>query len=320
MTVYALKRLLLFIPTLIIVSFVIFGVMRVIPGDPALLVLVGDQGEGSYTQEEYDEVRRKLGLDKPLVHQYVIWIGRVLKLEFGSSFFYHNLTVATELKGRMPVTAQLAVMAVVMSFVIAVPLGVLSAVRQDTWFDYVSKAVTISGVAMPTFWVGILIVFFSARFFDYLPPLRYADLWENPWNNLQQMIFPALALAFNNMAFTARVTRSSMLEVLREDYIRTARSKGLVEMVVVFRHALKNAFLPVITVSAWQFSRLIGGAVIIEVIFQVPGVGRLLIESVLRRDLDFVQSIILVTAGLVLVVNLITDLCYGWLNPRVRYA
>ncbi len=285
-----------------------------------MLVLVGDQGEGSYTQEEYDEVKHRLGLDRPLFQQYLHWVWRVIKLDFGASFFYHNLTVADELKERIPVTAQLAVMAVVMSFIVAVPLGVLSAVRQDTWFDYVSKAITISGVAMPTFWVGILIVFVLARFFDYLPPLGYADLWENPWNNLQQIIFPALALAFNNMAFTARVTRSSMLEVLREDYIRTARSKGLVEMIVVFRHALKNAFLPVITVSAWQFSRLIGGAVIIEVIFLVPGVGRLLIESVLRRDLDFVQSIILVTACLVLIVNLVTDLCYGWLNPRVRYA
>ncbi len=200
-----------------------------------MLVLVGDQGEGSYTQEEYDEVKHRLGLDRPLFQQYLHWVWRVIKLDFGASFFYHNLTVADELKERIPVTAQLAVMAVVMSFIVAVPLGVLSAVRQDTWFDYVSKAITISGVAMPTFWVGILIVFVLARFFDYLPPLGYADLWENPWNNLQQMIFPALALAFNNMAFTARVTRSSMLEVLREDYIRTARSKGLVEMSVVFR-------------------------------------------------------------------------------------
>ena len=320
MTVYALKRLVLFIPTLLIVSFVIFGVMRVIPGDPALLVLVGDEGEGSYTQEEYDAVKAKLGLDKPLIEQYFRWIWRVLKLDFGASFFYHNVTVADELKSRLPVTGQLAVMAVLLSFVVAVPLGVLSAVKQDTWFDYAAKVVTISGVALPTFWVGILTVFILARWFGYLPPLGYADLWENPWTNLQQMIFPSLALAFNNMAFTARVTRSSMLEVLREDYIRTARSKGLVEMVVVFRHALKNAFLPVITVSAWQFSRLIGGAVLIEVIFLVPGVGRLLIESVLRRDLDFVQSIILVTAGLVLVVNLTVDLAYGWLNPRVRYA
>jgi len=320
MFVYALKRMLLFIPTLIIVSFVIFGVMRIIPGDPALLVLVGDQGEGSYTQEEYDAVKQKLGLDKPLLEQYVRWIWRVLKLDFGASFFYYDVTVADELKGRIPITGELAIMAVLLSFIIAVPLGVLSAVRQDTWFDYVAKVVTIAGVALPTFWVGILMVFFLARVFNYLPPLGYVDLWENPWTNLQQMIFPALALAFNNMAFTARVTRSSMLEVLREDYIRTARAKGLVEMTVVFRHALKNAFLPVITVSAWQFSRLIGGAVLIEVIFQVPGVGRLLIESVLRRDLEFVQSIILVTAGAVLVVNLTVDLFYGWLNPRVRYA
>jgi peptide/nickel transport system permease protein len=320
MAVYALKRLLLFIPTLVMVSFVIFGVMRIIPGDPALLVLVGDQGEGSYTQEEYDAVKARLGLDKSLGEQYGRWMWRVIKLDFGASFFYYNVTVADELKVRIPITGQLAIMAMLMSFVIAVPLGVLSAVKQDTWFDYVAKVVTISGVALPTFWVGILMVFFLSRYFDYLPPLGYVDLWENPWVNLQQMIFPALALAFNNTAFTARVTRSSMLEVLREDYIRTARSKGLVEMAVVFRHALKNAFLPVITVSAWQFSRLIGGAVLIEVIFQVPGVGRLLIESTLRRDLDFVQSIILVTAGLVLMVNLTTDLAYGWLNPRVRYA
>ena len=304
---------------MLLVSLVIFAIMRIIPGDPALLVLIGEEGEGTFTQDEYDEVARQLGTDRSLHVQYGRWMWGVIRGDFGDSFFYHDVTVADELKSRFPTTLELTVISILISFVVAVPLGVLSAVKQDTFLDYGAKVLTISGVALPTFWVAILVVFSLARLFNWLPPLGYAKLWEDPFTNLQQMIFPALVLAFYNTAFTARVTRSSMLEVLREDYIQTARSKGLIEFVIVFRHALKNAFLPVITVSGWQFSRLLGGAVLVEVIFLVPGLGRLLIESVLRRDLEIVQGVILVTAAMVLVVNLAVDLFYGWLNPRIRY-
>ena len=199
-------------------------------------------------------------------------------------------------------------------------MGVLSAVRQDSWFDGLSRVFTVGGIALPPFVVGLLTIFILARFFGWLPPLGYAQLWTDPLTNLQQLIFPALVLGYFNMAFATRVTRSAMLEVLREDYIRTARSKGLHEWIVIARHALKNAFLPVLTVAGFQLSRLIGGAVIIEVIFVVPGIGEMLVRSVLIRDYPIVQSTVMLIAVVVLVLNLIVDLAYGWLNPRIRYG
>ena len=245
----------------------------------------------------------------------------MFKGNFGQSFYYQDQSVAESLKRAFPRSMELAVLALVISYLIAIPLGVLSAVKQDSWVDYVSKLFTIGGVALPTFWVAILVLWILVSYFKgALPPLRYVDLWDDPLTNLHQVIFAALALGYFNIAFATRITRSSMLEVLREDYIRTARSKGLAEAVVIVRHALKNAFLPVLTVAGFQFSRLIGGAVLVEFIFLIPGMGSLLIDGVNRRDYPMVQSIVLVVAGVVLVVNLIIDLLYAWINPRIRYA
>ena len=320
MSAYLIKRVLLFIPTLILVSIIIFAIMRVIPGDPALAILAGVDGEGEYTQDQLDRLRSSMGTNQPIVAQYFQWIGKAVRGDMGTSFWYNNVPVMDELKKRFPVTLQLAVMYIIISFIVAVPIGVITAVKQDTWADYLGKLWSIGGVALPTFWVGILMVFSLARFLDWLPPLNYADLWEDPLTNLQQMIFPALALGYHNTAFTARITRSSMLEVMREDYIRTARSKGLGELIVLFRHALKNAFMPVITVSGWQFSRLLGGAVLIEIIFLVPGIGQLMVDSVSKRDFNVIQAVILLAAVSVLTLNLVVDLAYAWLNPRVRYS
>ena len=320
MSAYLIKRVLLFIPTLILVSIIIFAIMRVIPGDPALAILAGVDGEGEYTQDQLDRLRSSMGTNQPIVAQYFQWIGKAVRGDMGTSFWYNNVPVMDELKKRFPVTLQLAVMSIIISFIVAVPIGVITAVKQDTWADYLGKLWSIGGVALPTFWVGILMVFSLARFLDWLPPLNYADLWEDPLTNLQQMIFPALALGYHNTAFTARITRSSMLEVMREDYIRTARSKGLGELIVLFRHALKNAFMPVITVSGWQFSRLLGGAVLIEIIFLVPGIGQLMVDSVSKRDFNVIQAVILLAAVSVLTLNLVVDLAYAWLNPRVRYS
>lgn len=292
--------------------------MRILPGDPAV-ALLGAGGDGSFTEEDLIAVRKKLGTDRPLHIQYYTWMRDMGKGDFGDSFFY-SFPVSKLLIDRFPNTAELAVLALLISYLIALPLGVLSAMKQDTWVDYISKIITISGVALPTFWVGILIIFVLARFFNWLPPLDYADLWKDPLTNLSQLIFPALSLGFFNTAFAARITRSSMLEVMREDYIRTARSKGLAETIVVSRHALKNAFLPVITVAGFQLSRLLGGAVIIEAIFAVPGMGNLLIEGVVRRDYPTVQALIMLVAVSVLLLNLIIDFLYAWLNPRIRYA
>jgi peptide/nickel transport system permease protein len=294
--------------------------MRILPGDPALVLLMGDTGEGgAVTEEELAVVRAKLGTDKPLYTQYGIWMWGLVRGDFGQSYWYND-AVADHVKARFPITLELAVMSLIIAFIISVPLGVISAVKQDKWPDNAAKLFTITGVAMPTFWVGVLMIYFLARVFDWLPPIGYEKLWDDPLTNLQQLIFPALALGYFNTAFTARVTRSAMLEVLREDYIRTARSKGLKEFIVVSRHALKNAFLPVITVSGWQFSRLIGGAVLIEIIFRIPGMGIMMVESISHRDFPIIQAFLMTVAALVLLLNLLVDLSYGWLDPKVRYA
>ena len=316
---YVIKRLALFIPTIMLVTIMVFFIMRILPGDPALLILLGEEGEGSYTQEELDNLRADLGTDRPVIVQYGNWIWDLLQGDFGESI-WDGTPVKNELRDRLPVTLQLAIMAIVISVVIAVPLGVVSAIRQDTWIDHVTKIFTITGVAAPTFWIGILVIVGLALWFKWLPPLDFANLWTDPVTNAKQMIFPALALGYSDIAFIARLTRSAMLEVLREDYVRTARSKGLREWIVVFRHALKNALLPVITVAGLQFGALMGGVVLIEAIFLVPGTGTLLLDSLHRRDYAMIQAIILLAAVFVLTINMIVDLLYGWLDPRVRYG
>ena len=238
--------------------------------------------------------------------------------DLGESIWYKT-PVVDELKDKFAVTLQLAIMGIILAFIFSVPLGMLSAVKQDTLPDYVSPILALIGIALPTFWLAILMIYALAYSFNWLPPLGYATLWEDPLLNLQQLIFPALAIAFHDMAFTSRVTRSSMLEVLREDYVRTARSKGLHELTVICRHALNNAILPVVTVSGYQFARLPGGVIIVETIFVVPGLGRFLIESIIHRDFVVLQAVILITAAAVLTLNLIIDLFYGVLDPRIRY-
>ena len=316
---YILKRVSLFIPTIFLVSLIIFGLMRFVPGDPAFLLVAGEDGDGSFTEEQLQNAKVLLGTDKSLPLQYLTWVGDMLQGDLGTSMFYLS-PVADDVKSKLPVTIELTIMAMLLSTILAVPLGIIAAVNRNTWIDYVATLISITGVAMPTFWFGIMLIFLLVLVFNWLPPLDYADLWEDPLKNLQQLIFPAIALAFFNMAFIARVTRSSMLEVLREDYIRTARSKGLAEKVVVIRHALKNAFLPVITVSGWQFGRLIAGTVIIESIFLVPGMGRLLILSVIHRDFTMVQAITMIVTVMVLMTNLLVDTLYAWLDPRIRYT
>jgi peptide/nickel transport system permease protein len=322
MTRYIVQRLLLFVPTIFLVSFLAFGIMRILPGDPAVAMLGGfgeTGGEGSYSQEDLDALRTEMGLDRALPVQYGVWIWGMVTVDLGDSFFY-KLPVTEMLRNRVPTSVELGILAMLLSYVVAIPLGVLSAVKQDTWFDYATKIFTLTGIALPTFWMAILVIFVLARAFDWLPPLAYADFWSDPWTNLQQMVFPALALGYHNMAFAARLTRSSMLEVMREDYIRTARSKGLWEFTVIARHALRNACLPVVTIVGFQLGRLMGGAVLVEAIFLVPGMGSLLVDAVVQRDYPIVQIIILLIAVMVLTLNLIVDLLYGILNPRIRYA
>ena len=319
MQAYITKRCLLFIPTLLMATLMAFLLLRVIPGDPALVKLAGETGESSFTQAQLEALQAKLGTDRPLYVQYAKWVWGMLRLDFGQSMFFDE-PVAKDLADKFPITLELTVLALLIATIIAVPLGLVSAIKQDTPADYIARIISITGVALPNFWVGILIVYFLVLFFAWMPPLGYADLWDDPATNLQQFVFPALALGFFEMAFTARVTRSSMLEVYREDYTRTARGKGLAERVVILRHALKNALLPVVTVSGFQFGRLLAGTVVIENIFMVPGMGKLLVDSVFHRDYTEVQAIVMVVTVSVLILNLLLDVIYGWLNPRIRYS
>ena len=315
---YAIKRILLFIPTVLLVTMIAFFVMAVLPGDPAIAILEGDGG-GQYTQEDLDRLRQELGTDRNKFVQYADWISGVAVGDFGDSLWF-NSPVMTELGDRIPVTVELAVLSVLMAVVIAVPLGIVSAIKPDSPLDYGSRVFTLIGIAIPNFLAAVLMILFLLKVFDWLPALGYVDFWDNPAKNLSQMFFPACALALYEMAFIARVTRSSMMEIIREDYMRTARSKGLAERVVLFRHGLKNAILPILTISGWQFGRLFGGTVVIETIFLIPGMGRILIEAVQHRDFPLIQAAIVIIGMAIVSINLMVDLLYGWLDPRIRYA
>ena len=323
MKTYIAKRTLLFIPTMFLVTVAVFVIMRIVPGDPALMIL-GEGEEGAadnLTEEKLEKLRAKLGTDRPIYVQYGSWVGNMFKGDLGQSYFYEGKPEVTfYLKDRIPTTVELTLMSLILASIVAVPLGVLSAIKQDSVSDYAARIITLLGIALPNFWVAVMTIFFLVLLFQWAPPLAYEKVWDNPWTNFQQLIFPAIALGTSNMAFIARITRSAMLEVLREDYIRTARSKGLAERVVVYRHALRNALLPVVTLFGFELGRLISGTVIIETIFLVPGMGKLLIDSIGNRDYPMIQAVVLMIAITVLVMNLFADLLYAWLDPRIRYS
>ena len=314
---YIAKRVALFIPTVLLITIIVFVVMRLVPGDPAIAILESGGG-GNYTQEDLDRLRQELGTDRSIFIQYFDWIGGIFQGDFGDSLKSHA-PVMSELKNRIAVTIELAIIATVLAVVVSVPLGIASALKPDTWIDFAARTFTLVGIAVPNFLVAVLLVILLVKV-GGLAPVGYVTFQEDPLQNLHQMIFPALALAFYEMAFIARVTRSSMMEILREDYMRTARSKGLAETVVVFRHGLKNAILPILTISGWQFGRLFGGTVVIEVIFLLPGMGTYLINSVFFRDYPVIQAEIVIIGVVIVSINLLVDLFYGLLDPRIRYS
>ena len=320
MRAYAIRRIALFIPTIILATMLVFALFWIVPGDAAYMILTGgDDDAGKVSLEQLEQLKEELGLNRPIYAQYGYWLWDIVRGDLGTSIWY-KIPVWEELEHRFYVTIELAFIAIIMAFTVAVPLGVISAVKQDTWGDYASRVFALIGIALPTFWFGILMVYGLAYFFNWLPPLGYAKVWDDPGKNLQQLVFPAICLAFNDLAFTSRVTRSSMLEVMREDYMRTARAKGLREFIVIGRHALKNALLPVVTISGYQFGNLLSGVIIVESIFVVPGMGTLLIDSIIHRDFVVLQAVILLVAALTLTLNLIIDLLYGVLDPRIRYS
>ena len=318
MTNYTVRRLLLFIPSLVGVSIAIFLLLRIVPRDVATVILEGPSGEASYTQEEVEELRRKLGLDKAIPLQYIDWISNLVTGDLGTSFASRR-PVSEEFRRQFPVTLQLAIFTMIIVTLIAVPIGILAAVKRDSWADYILRGFGILGLAAPSFFVGLILVLVLSRYFGWLPPLGFTNLWDDPFTGFQQLIFPALALGFATNGLLLRMTRNQLLEVLREDYVRTARAKGLRESSVVLRHALRNSLLPVVTVGGLQIGALFSGAVIIEGIFNLPRVGRGLIQGVFTRDLPLIEAYVMYFAVIALGANLIVDLSYAWLDPRIKF-
>ncbi|OGA26013.1 MAG: peptide ABC transporter permease [Betaproteobacteria bacterium RIFCSPLOWO2_02_FULL_67_26] len=317
MAYYILKRLLAMIPTLLGVAVLIFLLLRVVPGDVVEARYMGEGGQFQ-SQELMQIERKKLGLDKPLWTQFVTWMWGIVRLDFGLSM-WTGAPISEEIKLRFALSLQLALMASTIATLLAIPLGILAALKQDTWVDYAVRIFSISGLAMPSFWLGILLILGMLIIFKWLPPMVFTPLWVNPWDNLAQLIWPALAVGYRYCAVGTRMMRSTMLEVLREDYIRTARAKGLWMKLILTRHALKNAILPVLTVISLEFAFLLGGLVVTEQVFNLNGLGMLFVEGIARRDYTLTQALVLLVATAFLVVNFAVDIAYAWLDPRIRY-
>jgi len=317
---YLIGRLLLFIPSLLGASLVIFVLLRLVPGDIAEIIVYQAGAESSSVQQrQVQEIRVELGLHRPVVMQYVVWLGNALRGDFGQSYIQKRPVIEI-LRERFPRSLELAFLTLLVAVVWAVPLGVISAVRQNTWADYVVRVVSISGLSLPIFFTGVLILWALVRFFRWLPPLEFVSFLDDPAENLKQLVWPTVAQAYYISAPIMRLTRSQMLEVVRHDYVRTARAKGLAERAVIYRHALSNSLLPVVTFIGWWGGRLLGGLVIMEIIFAVPGMGSALVQAVSNRDYPTVQAIVFMMALIFLTLNLLVDLAYGWLDPRIRYA
>lgn len=315
---YILRRLLLALPVLLGLSLAIFGSIRLVPGD-VIVSMTADAG--NVPEEQKEELRRQLGLDEPFVIQYVKWMGGMLRGDLGTSL-WRGTPVTQELRRTLPVTIELAMIALLIAVTLAIPIGVISAARQDTWMDYAGRLFSIGALSMPDFWLGTMAMLYLSLWFGWIPPIGegFRGLFENPWVNLQLILLPALILGIRLSAGAMRLTRSTMLEVLREDYIRTAWSKGLRERSVVMRHALRNGLIPVVTIFGAQFGFLLGGSVVMETLFGLPGMGRLTLEAVRLRDYPVVQANVMVIGAVVVLLNLLVDVTYGWLDPRIRYG
>ncbi len=313
---YIIRRLLQIIPVLLIVTFMVYALMLAIPGDP-VRALIGP-GE-ALDDEQLELLRIKYNLDKPVIVQYGIWLGKILRGDLGVSTQYQR-PVASELGSRAWVTLQFGVAAWIIGVVIAVPAGIISAVYRGRPIDYLATMVSIGGVAIPNFWFGIMAILLFGVTLGWLPTQGYVSIWEDPVNGMRHMILPVFAMGITSSALIMRQTRSAMLEVLAQDYVRTARAKGMPERVVIGIHALRNALLPVVTVFGLQTGRVFAGAVVIETLFGIPGMGNFMVQAIFARDFAVVQGAVLLMALAVLGANLATDLVYAWLDPRIRYS
>ena len=319
---YVVTRLLLAVPTLVGAAALVFVLMRLIPGDVCVIRL----GMGSHGNPgALENCRQALGLNNPMIVQFLDFLASYFTFDFGTSM-WSGRPVAHEIGTRLPVSLQIALMATVIAVLIAIPLGTISALRENTWLDHVVRMVAIAGIATPSFWLGImslvlvLDITWLATGKAWMPPIDYVPFWQDPIRNLSMVLLPAITVGYRYSAVTMRMTRSAMLEVMREDYIRTARSKGLLEQIIVNRHALKNALLPVVTLIGIEFAFLIGGLVVTEQVFNLNGIGRLFVQSVQNQDNVMTQALTMLVVAVFVITNLVVDLLYAWLDPRIRYS
>ena len=314
---YTVNRTLMMIPTLLGVAVLVFLMLRVVPGDVVEVKLRGDGG--SVSQETIDMERKRLGLDKPIMYQFSDWMVGLATLDLGKSMWTER-PVTEEIAIRLELSLQVAIMATIFAVLLALPLGTTAALMRGTWVDYVVRVITIGGLSIPSFWFGMLIMMFLLGLFNWLPPITFTPIYVDPVANLTQLIWPALAVGYRYCAVVARMIRSSLLEVLNEDYIRTARAKGVFEKLVISRHALRNALLPAITVIGVEFAFLIGGLVVTEQVFNLNGIGKLFVQSVSHNDFTLIQGMVMLLAAIYVVVNLVVDLLYAVFDPRIRYG
>ncbi len=320
---YIIKRLLLAIPTLAGAAALVFVLMRAIPGDVCVIRL--GSGGAHVDPASVEACRLELGLNDPLIVQFFDFLWNYLTFNFGTSMWSGH-PVAREIALRLPVSLEIALMASVIGILIAIPLGTISALKENTWLDHVVRMVAIAGIATPSFWLGImslvlvLDITYLATGKPWMPPIDYVPLWQDPIRNLSVVLLPAITVGYRYSAVTMRMTRSAMLEVLREDYIRTARAKGLLEQIIINRHALKNALLPVVTLIGIEFAFLIGGLVVTEQVFNLNGIGRLLVLAVQNQDNTLTQALVMLVVAIFVLTNLVVDLLYAWLDPRIRFS
>jgi peptide/nickel transport system permease protein len=306
------------IPTLLGVAILVFFLLRMMPGDPVATMLMGDAGGANISPEVIVAERARLGLDQPLYVQFFKWMGGVLRGDFGYSM-WTGKPVLYEIGIRLELSLQVAIMATILAILLALPLGTLSAIFKDTWIDQSIRVFSIAGLAVPSFWLGMIVILLLLTYFSWIPPLTFTSFWEDPWENLSQLIWPALAVGYRYSAVATRMMRSSILEVLQEDYIRTARAKGVQERLVVARHAMRNAMLPVVTVIGLEFAFLIGGLVVTEQVFNLNGIGKLFVQAVARSDFTMIQSLVLLVSVFFVLINFVIDMLYALLDPRIRY-
>ncbi len=315
---FILHRFLLMIPTLIGVAVLVFFLLRMMPGDPVATMLLGDGGGANMPPEVIEQERARLGLDQPIGVQFFKWSWSVLQGDFGVSM-WTGRPVLYEIGIRLELSLQVAIMATILAVLLALPLGTLSAIFKDTWIDHSIRLFSIAGLAVPSFWLGMIVILLLLTYFHWIPPLTFTPFLEDPWENLSQLIWPALAVGYRYSAVSTRMMRSSILEVLQEDYIRTARAKGVMERLVVARHAMRNALLPVVTVIGLEFAFLIGGLVVTEQVFNLNGIGKLFVQAVARSDFTMIQGLVLLVSAFFVLINFVIDMLYAFLDPRIRY-